>query len=203
MVKNSATRQVFAKSVLKERLMYCSFCNSKMPEGETTCPICGYVSEPVKETVTKEVAADFSNDSVLRPTPAPAVQEPVAEQAYEAPTAPIGYKVEQDPLDKGIIALVFGVISVFFGIIAGLAYNIAGLVFSNVAIKKAKQALELYPSSNGGKIAIAGMSVAKVGRVLSIIAIIINALSLLLVYGILFLYIVLIFGAMLLSIPMF
>lgn len=214
--------------------MYCSFCNSKLPEGEAICPICGYVCRPelmqkaeeqvveapeeqyedvVEETVEEAPAAPMSAYEQNRyySSEAPAVNERFVApetRSFETPAAPtaqkpaetvINYKEEQDPLDKGLLSLVCGIVSIFFGLLAGIPYNIAGLIFSGVSIKNAKKAIELYPSSNGGKIAVAGKAAGTVGRVLSIISLIINVLSALSVIGMLVVWFLLI----ILSLPIF
>ena len=202
--------------------MYCSFCNSKLPDGEAICPICGYVCRPellqkaeaniaeapeeqyeeqydeaVEETAeaVEEIPASpaaydpnrffnpetsMFNDRFEAPvTAAPAAVETAEKPAEQkAPEAVISYKDEQDPLDKGLVSLVCGIVSILFGVISSLPFNIAGLVFSAICIKKANQAIELYPTSNGGRIAVAGKTAGTVGRVLSIISLCINVLSL-------------------------
>ena len=223
--------------------MYCSFCNSKLPEGEAICPICGYVCRPellqkaeaniaeapeeqyeeqyeeaveetaeaVEEIPTSPAAYDpnrffnpetsMFNDRFESPvTAAPAAVETSEKPAVQkSPEAVINYKDEQDPLDKGLLSLVCGIVSVFFGLLAGIPYNIAGLIFSGISIKNANQAIELYPSSNGGKIAVAGKKAGTVGRVLSIISLIINILSALSVFAAMFIWVVLV----ILSLPIF
>ncbi len=84
------------------------------------------------------------------------------------------------PIPGSIISLVFGIISLvlcwyFWAPVAGIILCIACLIFGILAMSKGKKAIALFNESPG-KYKQGSLSLAKTGKILGLIGLIVNAL---------------------------
>lgn len=183
--------------------MYCTFCNSQLPDGVFVCAVCGHDNTP--KTNAYEEAAPVAEEATV------AEETPVAEETEYAPeeSAPAPVKAKkvkaskkvEDPLSAGITALVWGALSAlmsFGGLFFAMSFEcaIAGIVMALVSKSKAK-ALKAYEGT-------VGATLAKVSSPLSTFALVASICSLvslvILVAVLIFIYVFYFFIAILTAI---
>lgn len=92
----------------------------------------------------------------------------------------------QVPIPGAILSLVFGIISLvlcwyFWVPVAGIILNIVCLIFAIIAMKKGKQAMLLF-ENNKGVYKPGTYNIAKIGKILGLVGLILNAIFILLAF---------------------
>ena len=154
--------------------MYCTFCNSQLPDGVFVCAVCGHDNTP-KTNAYEEAAPVAEEATVAEETPVAEETEYAPEEAAPAPVKAKKVKAPkkvEDPLSAGIGALVWGALSAlmgFGGLFFAMSFEcaIAGIVMALVSKSKAK-ALKAYEGTVGAALAKGAGALSMFGLIASI-----------------------------------
>lgn len=136
--------------------MYCSFCNSQLPDGVFVCAVCGHDNTPTTN-VAKEEAPAVEETLAVEEAPVAEETDYVPEETAPAAANEKKQKKAEDPLSAGITALVWGALSAlmgFGGLFLATTFPgaIAGIIMALISKSKAK-ALKAYEGTVGATLA--------------------------------------------------
>ncbi len=151
--------------------MYCSFCNSQLPDGVFVCAVCGHDNTPTTN-VAKEEAPAVEETLAVEEAPVAEETDYVPEETAPAVANEKKQKKAEDPLSAGITALVWGALSAlmsFGGLFFAMSFEcaIAGIVMALVSKSKAK-ALKAYEGTVGAALAKGAGALGMFGLIASI-----------------------------------